>query len=1064
MSPGSGIPLRGRKRFQADLNAVKISVNNGFEVDGIYLITIEEGEDEGAVVCEIADATGHLVTLTVTVSDTSEYPKDHSFFAYAQDEDPPADIEHVTETIADSLPCSIEEIMRKMLDTIAKKIAARKAKSRQIIVEQESDEEMYEDEDEDYEAYEPEDFGLSSVEKNELEIQYLQRDFNEIVAAEYRPGLIRLGGDEVVLSVSIPVVALARDIAPRALQAWDSRFLSRSQYLTLLISGVRSSYPVINSDGTLKGATRLQFRLGLTKDYKPSKEYVLDLIRNFGLKEQQAEQTPNPVFTRPAYTDYDEDEDDMEEVWQEEVEPEPEFIDDDHPSRFKFSLSSSLESLMQDRFLGALQLRLKYGFGWAGAEYLLSESERLQRRPEDIINDLLRNIQQADEDELVIARNQFVPPDPLAHREQKDHLNLPLLAFSYMLRRLSLCYRFCLICYNRLSADFEVLKPYVCSNKLCSYQYYNFNRGTSLEYEICSRPTTVDLLVSLAYCAAADGALDDPLPIGLGLMVPAPYAATPAIGGPLVEFDSLDKPSMCKSITEMLNTLPAITDMKKHLEKKTKFGTAKPKLADLDPKILPAAWLLLRWCVASCTAHLEELTDENDRVRNIDRQWRQFRFSVGAPDAEAKFAAAQMQAQTENSNARKYPHLYAFHGSATKNWHSIIRHGLWYKTVAHGRAYGDGVYFAKDGSVSMSGYAHASASRWRGTQLHAGACVALAQIVNLPAKFRSKNPYFVVPQTEWILCRYLLVNCVSEDYDNTAQPTAEDVPYVTLDPAHPLTLNTKSIKIPEPSYKLTKLLEARQQEYIEENFDEDDRKVFEGNDWRLTSEAQSSNQSQPQPDQPFIEKDPWIHNPAWVEECVSHILPPPVDHMPMATNALQRELKAMLKEQESARSLKELGWYMPPEFIGDNLFQWIVELHSFEDQLPIAKDLKKQKCNSLVFEIRFPPNFPHSPPFFRILKPRFLPFIQGGGGHVTGGGSMCMDLLTSDGWLPSYSIPAILLQIRLAISNLEPRPARLAINWQIPYSMMEAIEGYKRAANTHGWRIPPELDRLARGM
>lgn len=32
--------------------------------------------------------------------------------------------------------------------------------------------------------------------------------------------------------------------------------------------------------------------------------------------------------------------------------------------------------------------------------------------------------------------------------------------------------------------------------------------------------------------------------------------------------------------------------------------------------------------------------------------------------------------------------------------------------------------------------------------------------------------------------------------------------------------------------------------------------------------------------------------------------------------------------------------------------------------------------NSLVFEIRFPPEFPHSPPFFRILKPRFLPFIQ----------------------------------------------------------------------------------------
>ena len=60
--------------------------------------------------------------------------------------------------------------------------------------------------------------------------------------------------------------------------------------------------------------------------------------------------------------------------------------------------------------------------------------------------------------------------------------------------------------------------------------------------------------------------------------------------------------------------------------------------------------------------------------------------------------------------------------------------------------------------------------------------------------------------------------------------------------------------------------------------------------------------------------------------------------------------------------------------------------------------------NSLVFEIRFPSGFPHAPPFFRILKPRFLGFsqvsdcaifcgraipddfhprCQGGGGHVT---------------------------------------------------------------------------------
>ena len=47
----------------------------------------------------------------------------------------------------------------------------------------------------------------------------------------------------------------------------------------------------------------------------------------------------------------------------------------------------------------------------------------------------------------------------------------------------------------------------------------------------------------------------------------------------------------------------------------------------------------------------------------------------------------------------------------------------------------------------------------------------------------------------------------------------------------------------------------------------------------------------------------------------------------------------MLREQEHARALNELGWYLPLDFVGDNLFQWIVELHSFDPDLPVAKDM-----------------------------------------------------------------------------------------------------------------------------
>lgn len=81
-------------------------------------------------------------------------------------------------------------------------------------------------------------------------------------------------------------------------------------------------------------------------------------------------------------------------------------------------------------------------------------------------------------------------------------------------------------------------------------------------------------------------------------------------------------------------------------------GKVAPQLRTMDENVSPAAWLILRWCVASSTAYLEEITEPDDKVCNISKslsslatnltptvglgnQWRQFRFSVGAPDKEA---------------------------------------------------------------------------------------------------------------------------------------------------------------------------------------------------------------------------------------------------------------------------------------------------------------------------------------------------------------------------------------------------------------------------------------------
>jgi len=200
----------------------------------------------------------------------------------------------------------------------------------------------------------------------------------------------------------------------------------------------------------------------------------------------------------------------------------------------------------------------------------------------------------------------------------------------------------------------------------------------------------------------------------------------------------------------------------------------------------------------------------------------------------------------------------------------------------------------------------------------------------------------------------------------------------------------------------------------------------------------------------------------------------------MATKALGKELKNMQAVQAKALgsgTLHELGWYVNFDEI-TNLFQWIVELHSFDPKLPLAQDMKKVGMTSLVLEMRFGKDYPMTPPFVRMIRPRFLPFIQGGGGHVTGGGAMCMELLTNDGWSPANSIESVLLQVRLALMNLEPKPARIQAVYDGSYKggsvtsysyrggdygVEEAITAFERAARTHGWTVPKDLRLTAEG-
>jgi ubiquitin-conjugating enzyme E2 Q len=218
------------------------------------------------------------------------------------------------------------------------------------------------------------------------------RNFVDIVATEYRPGFIRLGGNDFVISVSLPVITLADSIPPRALMAWDRRLLASSQHLTLLITGFHGLYPVLENDASYSSSAQrlgvgLTFKVGLSKNYKPGNEHVQEVVRKHGLILQDAEDElriqAEIAAQRAKMYDWDAENEEDEQMQPDVVvEEEPEV--DDSGQFDRFSLSSSLESLMDQSFLKIVKLRRKFSLGWAGAEFLDAEVEKSQWKEEDI--------------------------------------------------------------------------------------------------------------------------------------------------------------------------------------------------------------------------------------------------------------------------------------------------------------------------------------------------------------------------------------------------------------------------------------------------------------------------------------------------------------------------------------------------------------------------------------------------------------------------------------------------------------------------------------------------------
>jgi len=172
---------------------------------------------------------------------------------------------------------------------------------------------------------------------------------------------------------------------------------------------------------------------------------------------------------------------------------------------------------------------------------------------------------------------------------------------------------------------------------------------------------------------------------------------------------------------------------------------------------------------------------------------------------------------------------------------------------------------------------------------------------------------------------------------------------------------------------------------------------------------------------------------------------------PQATMRLINDLKNLRKQKPES-----LGFSADPVVEKksgmENLYHWHIKLFGIDSSSPLYKDVqefkKKTGYDHILLEMRFSKDYPHVPPFVRVVRPRF----QFRTGHVTLGGSICMELLTNSGWNATNDIESILIQIT---AELVSGGARLdgggGHNYE--YSEQEAWEAFYRAASTHGWNV-----------
>ncbi len=509
-----------RRQFQADLakaiEGVSIAgisdVQSGGD-DGEFTFTcLADGQQLSISVlipgmcAHWASAAELVATLLIPdsfwltiITELSDYPSSHMCMIYGAD--------NASASVASALDDITSDAMGKTIPQILELVSRRLESTdsdgdQQMLDSQEFDD--FDDGEDDYEEdeYFPGDDdmlprGLAAGNANstipggytEATAAFKQRIRNDLLIARsegfkvgHQGGLMDGLGCYVSLAIRIAKLGISEE----AMQAWQ---LEPSEYLVTVFhypNGYKSMDDLKSFDAN-QAKRNFAVRFGISTTYKPTMQEAIQTFTVLSKEEEKRRE--------------------------ESQQTESQQVSSAQKGFRNSFISRPLNELLEQR----LHMLIKYrysGMPWHGAESFYNDQILFASHTEsDASND-----KYYEEEHVSTAWPKLVTDDHIQCSFGQEH-SLPLVGMQFVLRHFVRCTEFCLICFTKMPDDLQAIKPYVCDNPLCLYQYMSLGFGPSIEHEILSQPKVVDLLISFCYSSARLSRLRD-FPTGLSLAVP----------------------------------------------------------------------------------------------------------------------------------------------------------------------------------------------------------------------------------------------------------------------------------------------------------------------------------------------------------------------------------------------------------------------------------------------------------------------------------------------------------------------------------------------------------------